>query len=258
MTVALGTPQLERVVSGDDRIGTVIFVHGTLDSSLAFARLERYLDGWRTVRYDRRGWGNSRRYGLAKSGLDTHAEDLLNILGEHPKPVVVGHSYGGLVTLRAAAARPDNVRAVAVFEPPIPWMPWWPPEAPWERVAREAREIGPGEAARQIRDAVTGGRFGSGAAPTDDTDGTAALAEMLDPDMRTPSFDPMTLTVPVVTAAGAHSLDHHRMTADHLAHLVPLGQYIEIEEADHLAHVTHPREFAHVVNVAAALAAERD
>ena len=43
--------------------------------------------------------------------------DLVTIVGGRPA-VLVGHSYGGDVALGAAAAAPEVVRAVGVYEPP--------------------------------------------------------------------------------------------------------------------------------------------
>ena len=38
----------------------------------------------------------------------------------------MGHSYGGVVALMAAAQRPDLVASLAVFEPTVPFTDWWP------------------------------------------------------------------------------------------------------------------------------------
>ena len=37
-----------------------------------------------------------------------------------------GHSYGGNVALALAERHPELVRAVAVYEVPLSWLPWWP------------------------------------------------------------------------------------------------------------------------------------
>lgn len=63
---------------------------------------------------DRRGYGDSPADGRADFERD--AEDLAALL-EQPAHVV-GHSYGGVGALLAAARRPDNVRSLTVIEPP--------------------------------------------------------------------------------------------------------------------------------------------
>jgi pimeloyl-ACP methyl ester carboxylesterase len=53
---------------------------------------------------------------------DAHAAALLTLLDElgvAAPAVVAGHSFGGLIGLRLASLRPDRVRAVVMFGPPL-------------------------------------------------------------------------------------------------------------------------------------------
>ena len=59
--------------------------------------------------------------------VDGFADDLINIIeAQHSKPVIgMGHSYGGLTTLVAAAKRPELFSKLVVIEPaamPKNWM----------------------------------------------------------------------------------------------------------------------------------------
>src|SRR5215217_4273132 len=63
---------------------------------------------------DRRGYGDSP--GDGRADFERDAEDVAALL-EQPAHVV-GHSYGGVGALLAAAGRPDNVRSLTVIEPP--------------------------------------------------------------------------------------------------------------------------------------------
>jgi pimeloyl-ACP methyl ester carboxylesterase len=81
------------------------------------------------------------------------------------------------------------------------------------------------------------------------------LAEMTDPGISTPRFDPCAVAVPVVLAAGGESLPHHRETCRRLAHLIPDGRYEEIAGASHIAHITHADRFADLVEGALAVSA---
>jgi pimeloyl-ACP methyl ester carboxylesterase len=64
---------------------------------------------------DRRGFGASppRDGGV---DFEPDADDVAGLLDEPSH--LVGHSYGGVVTLLAAARRPDSVRSLTVIEPP--------------------------------------------------------------------------------------------------------------------------------------------
>jgi pimeloyl-ACP methyl ester carboxylesterase len=63
---------------------------------------------------DRRGYGASRPGGRAD--FDSDADDVAGLLDEPAH--LLGHSYGGVVALLAAARRPDTVRSLTVIEPP--------------------------------------------------------------------------------------------------------------------------------------------
>jgi pimeloyl-ACP methyl ester carboxylesterase len=116
--------RLESTDLGDgDR--QVVFVHGVLDRGRAFGRVARQLQGECRVRwYDRRGYGASRDADHVPAGIDRHVDDLLAVLNGETA-VVVGHSFGGVVALGAAAAAPELVEAVVLYETNIAWTPGW-------------------------------------------------------------------------------------------------------------------------------------
>ncbi|MEE6264253.1 MULTISPECIES: alpha/beta fold hydrolase [Streptomyces] len=232
---------------------TALFVHGTMDHSATFQRVAAHLPRWTVAGYDRRGWGTSRALADPQTKLADHVTDLISAAARLPRPVVAGHSYGALVALTAAARQPQFARAVVLFEPPVCWLPWWPDTAPWEQLVEDASAQGPAAAARALQEAVVGHPT---AGPTDEeleAAGTALIQEMTDPTLNIPTFDPTTVTTPVITASGSRSLTHHRQTARHLANLIPTGHHTSIDGAGHIAHVTHPQDLAALVEQAAAL-----
>ena len=76
------------------------------------------------LRYDRRGYGRSTPHD-GPFGIDEQVADLVALLDGRPA-VVFGHSYGGNVALALADRHPELVRAVGVYETPLPWLDWWP------------------------------------------------------------------------------------------------------------------------------------
>ncbi|MFI6785500.1 alpha/beta fold hydrolase [Micromonospora sp. NPDC050276] len=255
--------QLQVEVGGpeDATEGSVLYVHGTLDSSGSFIRGSRkYLAQWRSLAYDRRGWGHSRRSGDPTCGLGRHVADLQDILARYQPDIVVGHSYGGLVALNALGQSPALAGALVVYEPPIRWLPWWPDLAPWEALVREADAEDPTEAVRRLRSAVLGREVtrDSGRSDADVEDGLALLAEMSDAELNTVGFEPLTFGVPTVAAAGVNSLEHDRRTTRGLAELVRHGVYIELPRATHIAHITDPEPFFGLVRRAEDLRRQAD
>jgi pimeloyl-ACP methyl ester carboxylesterase len=242
-----------RAARSAEPAGNVVLVHGTLDDSGSWRRVLDRLGDWHLTTYDRRGWGRSASAGPA--GLAGDVVDLIGLLPDEPA-ILCGHSFGATVALAAAAEAPERVRAVVAYEPPLPWLPWWPERAPWERLVLDDNPD-PGDAAeammREVLGAAAWDQLPARVREQRRADGPALVEEMRLGDAP-PPFDPLDLGVPVLAAAGSLSLEHHILVSTRLADLVPSGRYREVPEAGHAAHVTHPDEFAALVDTAAELA----
>jgi len=93
----------------------VVFVHGSFGWGEETWREQRALaDHYRLLLVDRRGFGASPANG--RVDFERDAEDVAALLDEGAH--LVGHSYGGVVSLLAAAQRPDAVRSITLIEPP--------------------------------------------------------------------------------------------------------------------------------------------
>jgi pimeloyl-ACP methyl ester carboxylesterase len=251
-TIARPAVKCVRSRAGPPR-GTVVFVHGTMDHSGSFRRVADQLTDWTLVSYDRRGWGISRGLGQGPPTLAEHVHDLTAVLASRlcgsvaDAPIVVGHSYGGLVSLCAAARQPDRIRGLLVFEPSIRWLPWWPIEAPWERLVRESSDQ-PQQAAKDLINAVAGMPIAHRRAPDQlAADGSSLITEMMDSTLNIPLFEPLTLDVPTIVAAGERSIAHHIEVSRRLAELLPRARYVEIAGCGHAAHISHSKEFSKLV-----------
>jgi pimeloyl-ACP methyl ester carboxylesterase len=94
----------------------VVFVHGSIFDGPATWKEQRPLgDRWRLEIFNRRGYGKSPPP-AGRSDFEQDARDIVELLGGGAH--LVGHSYGAIVTLYAAALRPQAVRSLAVNEPP--------------------------------------------------------------------------------------------------------------------------------------------
>src|SRR5512134_2201578 len=93
----------------------VLLVHGSLATGADEWQAQRPLgdEGFRLLVLDRRGYGRS----PAADGEDflRDADDIVALMdqGAH----LVGHSYGGLGALFAAARRPEATLSLALLEP---------------------------------------------------------------------------------------------------------------------------------------------
>lgn len=105
----------------------VVLVHGSLATGAEEWSEQRPLadEGYQLIVPDRRGYGSS----PAASGEDflVDADDIVELLGQGAH--LVGHSYGGLGALVAAARCPEAVRSLTLLEPPVaasaPCDPSW-------------------------------------------------------------------------------------------------------------------------------------
>ena len=245
-------PALEVLAESAQPAGTAVLVHGTMDRASAFRRVAGKLKGWSVFGYDRRGWGGSRELGREGLTLDDHVADLVRVLRTLDKPVVAGHSYGGLIAVCAAARHPELVGSVVAYEPPLRWFPWWPADEEWERVVSEQKDNGPAAVAAALITAVTGRPVPGGGDEAElAADGAAVLTEMTDPGVDAPSFEPAAVSVPLLVAAGGKSLSHHREVSVRLADLAPHGTFADVPAARHIGHVTHAAQFAKLVERAA-------
>lgn len=93
----------------------VVMVHGDVTGAeMTWSEQLPLADRYRLRLVNRRGFGNSTP--TDGEDFEVDAADVAALFddGVH----LVGHSYGGVVALLAAALRPDKVRSLVVFEPP--------------------------------------------------------------------------------------------------------------------------------------------
>lgn len=94
---------------------SVVLVHGVVLGGRESWRAQRPLtERWTLLAPDRPGHGRSPD---APQDFERDAALLADQLLAEPVHLV-GHSYGGIVTMLAAAERPDAVRSLTVIEPP--------------------------------------------------------------------------------------------------------------------------------------------
>jgi pimeloyl-ACP methyl ester carboxylesterase len=95
----------------------VVLVHGSLATGSQEWEAQRPLadEGFRLIVLDRRGYGRS----ATATGEDfiLDAADIAALLGEGAH--LVGHSYGGLGALLAAAQRPEATLSLTLLEPAV-------------------------------------------------------------------------------------------------------------------------------------------
>jgi pimeloyl-ACP methyl ester carboxylesterase len=102
--------EIERIGSGPP----VVFVHGDIvGPSLTWRKQRELAKRWTLIIPSRPGFGASPP--LERNDFEVEAPLFAELLGEGAH--LVGHSYGAVIALLAAAARPKAVRSLTVSEP---------------------------------------------------------------------------------------------------------------------------------------------
>ena len=94
----------------------VVLVHGSLATGAEEWDRQRPLaeQGFRLSVFDRRGYGRS-PFAVGEDYL-VDADDIVGLMGEGAH--LVGHSYGGLGAMFAAARRPEATKSLTLLEAP--------------------------------------------------------------------------------------------------------------------------------------------
>jgi pimeloyl-ACP methyl ester carboxylesterase len=124
---------------GDPGRRTIVLVHGGAAHSRWWDHIAPLLAvGWQVVAVDLSGHGESGR--RDRYSLDTWAREVLAVVadaGTAASSVIIGHSMGGLVTLRLATLAGSKIAGAVAIDSPVRDM------APEDRAARQHRAFGP-------------------------------------------------------------------------------------------------------------------
>lgn len=111
--------RLHAAASGQGR--PVVFLHGigSMMQDWRLSLLGQAERKWRTIAFDRPGYGWSERPGWSGWGPERQAELLRRATQRMgvERPLLVGHSYGALVALAWAEAYPDEVAGMVLIAP---------------------------------------------------------------------------------------------------------------------------------------------
>jgi N-formylmaleamate deformylase len=235
---------LHYVRTGGDR-PPVVLVHGITDSAAQWEDLAAVLaDSWDVVMYDARGHGQSDRPPSGYSAGD-HAADLLNLIRalDLQRPVLLGHSMGGVTVAQAAAQAPAMIRAVIMEDPAFPVPGRSAPAEPGEAWAREWRARLERERALPAQELRAAGRAQHPGWSDREIEHWAVAKEQLDPVVldwfyaRQPSWRETLAQVvcPTLLIIGEASLGGivTPETAAAMRAVLPQGEVVQIPGAGH-------------------------
>ncbi|MDN4481626.1 alpha/beta fold hydrolase [Demequina muriae] len=257
MTTARSTPHTTTSADGTEIVRwssgagpPLLLVHGAMSDHRRW-RIVPHLTPHATVHaMDRRGRGESGD--ALEWSLDREVADIVAVVDaiadESGSPVdVLGHSLGGLLTLRAALDT-SNIRRLVVYEPSVNELACSP-----QTIAAMEAHLGRGDRAAAVRTMMReivlmpeGEIEYLESLPSWHTRLAAAhtLPRELGTDLVMRPADLRQITVPVVSILGGDSPESVQAAAHMMAANVPRHQLIVIEGQQHVADQVVPEEFA--------------
>ena len=247
----------------------VVLIHGSMDRATGMLRLSRRLDDrFRVLRYDRRGYGRSTIPNAADTNaVDTNAVDTNAFDMDHQvadlvelmagrRALLVGHSYGGNVAMATAARHPHLVAAIALYETPLSWEPWW--LSTTAGAAARASSADPAEAAERFMRRLVGDALWESlperTRATRRAEGPAMVGELNDLRANRP-WSPEQITCPLVVAYGSNGAAHHQQGMQYIHARFPGSSCVVLADCRHDAPMSQSQLFADLVVDPAARAA---
>lgn len=226
----------------------VVLLHaGVADSRMWDAQWVEWPSRFAVTRLDLRGFGRSAR----PEGPFSHAADVVSVLDAAGigRAVVVGSSFGGLVALDLAAARPERVAGLVLADPPFPGHAWSDEMCGFFAAEEEALEAGDLAAATEVnvefwlpsasekvRDAIREQQLRAFELQADAGDEDSLLTDDLPSALET-------LDIPALVLSGEHDKADFVAIADQLATAIPDAERETIAGAGHLPSLEQPTAF---------------
>ena len=230
----------------------LVFLHGIGGAARAWrSQLEAFSDRYRAVAWDMPGYGGSLR--LPRVSIASLAEALQHFLEAIAavKPILVGHSIGGMIVQQWLVNNPRGADAVVLAQTS---PAFGKADGDWQKSFIEAR-LGPldrGETMTSLAPKLVGELVGDDPDPEGMTvarDCMAAVPEasyrasmlaLLGFDQRQALKD---IKVPTLVLSGTKDKNAPALMMAKMASFIPQANYVELEGAGHLVNLERPRAF---------------
>jgi pimeloyl-ACP methyl ester carboxylesterase len=238
----------------------IVLVHGSWGNHANWNRLVPLLtDSFRVLTYDRRGHSQSEP-STGEGTLDEDVADLAALIEslDFAPALIVGNSFGAIVTLNLAIRRPQVFRSLSVHEPPLLGLlagdPAYEPMLQGvnrriEPVLELIRQGNAAEAAEVFVETVAVGPGGWAQLPpnlrqTFIENASTYLDESHDPAWLTLDLEALSrFPRPVLLTQGDQSPPFFRAIVSKFQAALPQARVQTLAGASHIPHTSHPREF---------------
>jgi 3-oxoadipate enol-lactonase len=238
--------------AGDPASQPLVFLHGIGGAARAWrSQLTAFGDRYRAMAWDMPGYGNSAP--LAAVSIASLAEALQDFLHQvgAKKPILVGHSIGGMIVQQWLVKYPDIAGAVVLAQTS---PAFGKPDGDWQKTFIDAR-LGPldrGEtlaslAPTLVRELVGDDPDAGGMvlardcmAAVPEATYRATMLALIGFDLRAALKD---IAVPTLVLSGSRDNNAPAPMMAKMAGYIPSATYVELEGAGHLVNLERPDAF---------------
>ena len=238
--------------AGDPAKTPLVFLHGIGGAARAWrGQLNAFGDRYRAIAWDMPGYGNSSPPSTVSiASLADALRDFLGQLGAS-KPVLVGHSIGGMIVQQWLVKHPDTAAAVVLAQTS---PAFGKADGDWQKSFIDAR-LGPldrGEtmvslAPTLVRELIGDDPDASGMqlasdcmASVPEASYRASMLALLGFDQRQALKD---IRVPTLVLSGSKDKNAPAPMMAKMASFIPSASYVELEGAGHLVNLERPTAF---------------
>jgi 3-oxoadipate enol-lactonase len=242
--------------AGNASLPPLVFLHGIGGAARGWRRqLDGFGDRYRTVAWDMPGYGGSAQ--LPSVSIATLADALKDFLQQIGaiRPVLVGHSIGGMIVQQFLIRHPDLAGAVVLAQTT---SAFGSSDGEWQKNFIEARvgpldrgETMPSMAPKLVQDLIGEAPDPAGVTLARDCMASvkpetyrSSMQAMIGFDLRKNLAD---IKVPTLLLSGSRDNNAPAKTMAKMATFVPGSTYVELEGVGHLANMERPAEFNEVL-----------
>ena len=238
--------------SGAPEGRVLVFLHGIGGAARAWrGQLEHFGAHYRAVAWDMPGYGESARLdAVSITTLAAALQDFLIQIGAQ-RPVLVGHSIGGMIVQEWLLTHPQDAAAVVLAQTS---PAFGKAEGDWQKSFIEAR-LGPldrGATMASLAPDLVRELVGDDPDPAGLELATSCMAEVPEASYRTSmlallGFDRRQalkeIKVPTLVLSGSRDRNAPAPMMEKMASFIPGAEYVELEGAGHLVNLERPGEF---------------
>ena len=231
----------------------VVFLHGIGGAARQFSRQLDPLGeaGLRAIAWDMPGYGGSAPLPLVTiDALTAALAGFIAALGLD-RPVLVGHSLGGMLVQRLLAEAPHAARAAVLSQTSAAFGSKDPA---WEAqfIAARLAPLDAGQSLADLADGMVAAMVGDDADPAGLALARDCIASTPDSTYRDtvlamPGFDQRAglprIAVPTLVLAGSRDQNAPPAGMERMAARIPGARYVLVEGAGHLVHLEQPAQF---------------